>query len=234
MTDAEAAQAEGGECVFGALDLFKHLGGDAAAVFDARGEACRGGLVPDIERGGAGKGADVFLGQPSIGERREHGVLRGGLLAGAVVAGVVGVEAVDDVRDAAGGALALEDGEELVLAVEAAGGVVAGVVLAGELGGGDGDERNGLRGGEGYGLAEMAAGERGRVRDDGEHAAAEDGVSGMREIGGVDAAGVGDDDALEFLETAMERFAFRRQIRRETGDLRIRDGGGGHISDVSV
>ena len=60
-------------------------------------------------------------------------------------------------RDAARGALALEHGEELVLAVEAAGGVVASVVFAGELGGGDGDERNGLRGSEGDGLAQVTA-----------------------------------------------------------------------------
>ena len=158
VADAEAAKAEGGERVFGAFDLFKHLGGDAAAVFDARGEACGGGLVPDIERGGAGEGADIVFGQPRVGKWRLHGMLRSGLLAGAVVAGVVGVEAIDDVRDAAGGALALKHGEELVLAVEAAGGVVAGVVLAGELGGGDGDERNGLRGGEGDGLARDGGG----------------------------------------------------------------------------
>ncbi len=93
----------------------------------------------------SGEGADVFFGEAGIGKRREHGMLRGGLLAGAVVAGVVGVEAVGDVGDAARGALAFEHGEELVLAVEAAGGVVAGVVFAGELGGGNGDERDGLR-----------------------------------------------------------------------------------------
>ena len=90
MADAEAAQAKGGECIFGALDLLQNFGRDAAAVFDARGEAGGGGLVPDIERGGAGKSADVFFGQASVGERREHGVLRGGLLAGPIVAGVVG------------------------------------------------------------------------------------------------------------------------------------------------
>jgi hypothetical protein len=133
-----------------------------------------------------------------------------GMLAGAVVAGVVGVEAIDDVRDAAGGALAFEHGEELVLAVEAAGGIVAGVVFVGQFPGGDGDQRNGLRGGEGDGLAQMTARERGRVRDDGEHAVAKDGVGSVRKIGGVDATGVGDDDASELTQAAMERFPLRR------------------------
>ena len=104
-----------------------------------------------------GPGCGRFLGEAGIGERGEHGVLRGGLLAGAVVARVVGVEAVDDVRDPTRGALALEDGEELVLAVEAAGGVVARVVFARELSGSDSDERDGLRSGEGDGLAQVAA-----------------------------------------------------------------------------
>src|ERR1700679_2063864 len=133
-----------------------------------------------------------------------------GLLARAVVAGVVGVEAIDDVRDAAGGALAFEHSKELVLAVEAAGGIVAGVVFVGEFPGGDGDKRNGLRGGEGDGLTQMTARERGRVRNDGKHAAAEDGVGSVREICGVDAAGVGDDDASELTQAAMERLPLRR------------------------
>ena len=133
MAHAEAAQAEGGECVLRALDLLQNFRRDAAAVLDAGGEAGGGGLVPDVERGGSGEGADIFLGEAGIGERREDGMLRGGLLAGTVVAGVVSVETVDDVRDPAGGALTFEHGEELVLAVEAAGGVVARVVFAGEL-----------------------------------------------------------------------------------------------------
>ncbi len=61
MTHAEAAQAERGECVLGALDLLQHLRGDAAAVLDARGEAGGGGLVPDIERGGVGRGRGRLL-----------------------------------------------------------------------------------------------------------------------------------------------------------------------------
>ena len=126
-------------------------------------------------------------------------------------------------------ALALEDGEELVLAVEAAGGVVAGVVLTGELGGSDGDEGDRLRGGEGDGLAEMAARKRGGVRDDGDHAAAEDGMRGVREVCGIDAAGVGNDDAFELLKAAMERVTLCRQLGRESGRRRIRVDGCRHI-----
>src|SRR6476646_7658711 len=35
MADAEAAQAESGECILSALDLFENFRGDAASVFDA-------------------------------------------------------------------------------------------------------------------------------------------------------------------------------------------------------
>ena len=168
MTHTEATQAESGERIFGLLDLFEHFGGDAAAIFDARGKARGGGFIPDIERSGAGESANILLSEAGVRERREDGMRSSGLLSGAVVAGVVGVETVDDVGDAAGDALALEDGKELVLAVEAAGGVIAGVVFAGQLGGVDGDERNGLRCGKGEGLAQMTARKGGGVRDDGE------------------------------------------------------------------
>ena len=35
MANAEAAQAEGGECILSALDLFENFRGDAASVLDA-------------------------------------------------------------------------------------------------------------------------------------------------------------------------------------------------------
>ena len=46
--------------------------------------------------GGVGEGANFEFGEAGFGERRENSVLLGGALAGAKVAGVVGVHAVGD------------------------------------------------------------------------------------------------------------------------------------------
>ena len=153
MTNTEAAQAEFSKGILGAFHLFERFRGDATSVLDARGEAGGGGLVPDIERGVAGQHADIVLGQARISERGEYGVLDRCLLAGAVVAGVVGIEAVDHMRHAARHALAFENAKELILAMEATSGVVARVVFAGELASRNGDQRDILRRGKGDGLA---------------------------------------------------------------------------------
>ena len=54
MPHAELAQAEAAQEFLGLLDVAEGLGRDGKAVGDARGEAGGGGLVPDLEAGGAG------------------------------------------------------------------------------------------------------------------------------------------------------------------------------------
>jgi hypothetical protein len=63
VADADLMEAERVEGVFGALDLAEIFDGDWAAVLDARGEACAGGLVCEGEAGFAGEGADLGLGE---------------------------------------------------------------------------------------------------------------------------------------------------------------------------
>jgi hypothetical protein len=123
-------------------------------------------------------------------------VVGSGALTGAEVAGVVGVAAVGDGGEAELRAELLHGGEELVLAVEAALAVVAEVVGAGHLLGLQDVERDAVGFGEGDGGGELFAGQAGGVGQDGKHVLAEDLVGFVGEIGGVHAAGVGDEEAL--------------------------------------
>ena len=80
---------------------FSRCRGDGDAVREPRGQAGRGRLVPGGEPQLARPGADLGLGEPRLQQRRAHGVLRGGHGAGAVVAHVVGVGAVEHGAQAA-------------------------------------------------------------------------------------------------------------------------------------
>ncbi len=161
VADADLGEAEGVEGVFGLLDLGEIFAGDGAAVLDARGEAGAGGLVPELEAGLVGEGADLCFGEAGGDERGDGVVLRGGLLAGAELGAVVEVHAVGDVSEAAGCAALLHLGEELVFAVEAAVGVVALVVGVVELVGVEDLDGDVVVGGEGEGGGEFGAGEGG-------------------------------------------------------------------------
>jgi hypothetical protein len=214
VANAELAEAEGAEAVFGLFDLLKDFAGDSAAVFDAGGETGRGGAVLEGVSGGAGESADFGFGEADFSEGREDGVFLCGALAGAEVAGVVGVHAVGDVCEAELRAESTHDVEELVFAMEAAVEVVAGILGAVELFGGDDVEGHAETVGEGAGCIEVAAGQRGRICDDGDHAGAEKTVRGGRQISRVDATGVGDHEAAQLNQTLLESLEFgRRKIR---------------------
>ena len=131
MADTDLGEAEGVEGGLSLLDLEEGLGGDGAAVLDAAGEAGAGGFVGDFEIGEAGEGADLGFGEVCGDEGGGGMVEGGGLLAGAEVAAVVEVHAVGEVAEAEARAFEFHGGEEGVFAVEAALGVVAGVVFAG-------------------------------------------------------------------------------------------------------
>jgi len=64
--------------------------------------------------------ADFRLGQLGLGEGRSHGVLAGGLVAGAVVVAIVGVEPIEDRGETKIAGLRLAEAVELVLAEVAA------------------------------------------------------------------------------------------------------------------
>ena len=153
----------------------------------------------------AGEGADVLLGQSGVEKRSGNAVLRGCGLAGAEVALVVEVHSVGDGFESASRAEILHHREEFVLAVEAAGGIVADVLRAVEFAGRNNFKRNALLASEGDSVGELEAGEAGRVGDDRQQAVAEGLVSGPGQECGVSAAGVGDQSAAERAQRPVER-----------------------------
>ncbi len=216
VADADLEKAKAVEGGFGLLDLQKALPGDGEAVGDAGGEAGGGWFVGEGEAGLAGELADLQFCELGGDERGESSVFGGGALPGAeggdIRGAVVEVHAEGKVGEVSGGAEALHDGEELVLAVEAALGVVALVVRVREFVSVEDFGRDVVIRGEPEGGDEFGAGERGGVGDDGEHARAERLVRGPGEIRGVGAAGVGDEDRAEVLERKVEKLAFGWEI----------------------
>src|SRR5713226_7730242 len=124
---AELLKAEMAEGGFAALDEAETLGGDFGAVGHARRETRGGGPVPGGEPGAMRKMANFGFAQAGVEEGREHAMFFGGAMAGAEVEGVVGVDAIGGGGETALLGEGVEDGEELVLAEEAAVGGVGAV-----------------------------------------------------------------------------------------------------------
>jgi hypothetical protein len=141
---------------------------------------------------------------PGTQSRGGDVVLPGDVPAGAEVAFVVEIHAIRDGVEAARGAESFHDGEEFVFAVEAALAVVAGIFWAVEFGGRDDFEGDSVFSGKGDGVGEMGAGQAGGVGDYCQHVGAEFAVRDPGEIGGVHAAGVGDEDAAKVAQGSAE------------------------------
>ena len=132
-----------------------------------------------------------------------------GALTGAVVATVVGVHAVGDVRKAELSAEILHAFEKFGLAVEAAIGIIALVLGIFEFFGLDDAQGNAVRLCKGLGLLHVAAGETWRVGEDGEHAVAEDAVGYGGQEGRIDSARVGNHQRAERAQAIFKRVQFR-------------------------
>ena len=212
VADADLGEAEGMEGFLGLLDLGEVFAGDGATVLDAGREAGGGWLVGEGEAGFAGEGTYFEFGELRGDEGGDGVVLGGCLLAGAEGCfrwgAVVEVHAEGNVAEVVVGAGVLHLGEELVLAVEAALAVVALVVGVFKLVGVEDVGGDVVLGGEGEGGGEFGAGKGGGVCDDGEHVVAESLMGDVGEVGGVGAAGVGDEDGAEVAEGVGEERGF--------------------------
>jgi hypothetical protein len=99
-------------------------------------------------------------------------VLLGSLLPGTKVALVVEVYSVSDGIEAAPAAKFFHGREQLILAMKAAGSVIAGVFRTIEFAGHNNLKRDALLPGEGGRVRQLSASQAGRVGDDGQHVAA--------------------------------------------------------------
>ena len=193
------------EDIFGAFDLGEVFCGDWAAVLDAGGKAGAGGFVGEDEAGVTGQGANFGFGEAGGYERGLRVMEGGGLLTGPKFTFVVEVHAIGDGGETEGGALGFHLGEKFIFAMEAALSIVAGIVGVGKFGRLENLEGDVVLLGESDGIGEFFAGQRGGIGDAGEHAGTERPVSGEGEEGRICAAGIGDEDGAEVLESLVEQ-----------------------------
>lgn len=129
VADAELDEAELMEVLLGEFDLAQGIRSYGTAIFNTRGKAGGGRLVPEGEAALLGEGSDGLLAETGESERREHMVPLGGALPGAEVAVIIKIAAIGNFGGGEFEGDGLHDTKEFVFAVEAAGSVIAGVVF---------------------------------------------------------------------------------------------------------
>jgi hypothetical protein len=204
VTHAELPEAQFAKPVFALLDAAEGFAGHGTAIGDAGRKAGRCRFVPHLQAGAAGQLADVLLGQSGFGEGSEHPVLPGGRLAGPKIALVIDIHAVGKMPETEPLPFTLHHGEEFVFAMKAAKRVVLRVIGIVEFGRWENFQRDAMVPGETHGIGQMTAGERGRIRDDGPHVRAKSMARAPGQIGRIDSAGIGDQNAAKFTQTFFQ------------------------------
>ena len=153
-------------------------------------------------------------------------MLGGGLLSGAELgcAGrlVVEVHPVGEVGEAEPQACRFHLGKQLVLAVEAALGVVADVIGLVELSGLQDVGGNAVLRGEGQSGGKFLARQRGGIGDDRQHTAAERLVRSIGKVRGIGAAGVGDKQRSKVSQRLIQKRGFFRKVHCVVLRMRVR------------
>ena len=148
------------------------------------------------------------FGQAGFQQRGENAMLARGLLTGAKIALVVGVDSVGDGVEFVGLAVTFEDGEQFIFAMETAHGIVAdvgGVFQFLRFHHFDGDSALTR---EGECVFEVVSRQAGGIGNHGAHLGAERLMRGEGEKSGVHAAGVGDDEATAASEDLAQAVGF--------------------------
>src|SRR5882724_9555105 len=153
-----------------------------------------------------------MLGETGIAQWRGDLMLLGRPLAGAEVAPVVEVHTVGDRIEAAPAAKFLHRREQFVLAMKAAGSVIAGIFRPVELAGDDDFEGDLLFSGKGGCIRQLGAGQAGRISDDGQHIAAQHLVCRPGEKCRVHATRVSDQGPSQAAEAVVEQGSFGGKI----------------------
>ena len=127
----------------------------------------------------------------------------GCFLAGTKVALIVEVDAVGDGIEAACCAQSFHQGEEFILAEEAALRIVANVLRAVEFRSCDHFQRNGLLLRKGNRVGKLGACQAGGVGNDRQHVVPERLMCGPSQVGGIHAAGIGDEQTSQLTEVSL-------------------------------
>src|SRR5208337_832878 len=169
MPNAKLAEAHPAQCLFALFDDLQRLRRYGTPVFNARRQTRGRGLVPDAQSRESRELTNVVLSESSVEQRRSDAMLSRSLLAGPEIALVVGINAVSDHVEAALRAEPLHYREQLVLAIEAARGVVLAVLCALHLSSLNNGERDSLLFGERRRVLHLRARQAGRVGENRQH-----------------------------------------------------------------
>ena len=218
MAHAELPEPHGPQCVFSALDNTQRFGRNRASIFQARGKTGGGRLVPHPQVCLPRQFPDFSFVQTRFEQRGQNMMLARGLLSGAKVALVVGVDSVGDGVESAGLAVALEDGEQFVLAVKTAHGIVAGVCGIFQFLRFHNLDRNFALARKGECVFEMCPRQAGGIGNHGAHLAAKHLMRHPGKKSGVHATRVSDDQANTAGEDLAQAFSFLIEHGRSVHD----------------
>src|SRR5438552_14058496 len=152
--------------------------------------------------------ADLLLAQSSFTEWSGDAVLLSGRLARAKVSLVVQIYAVGDGIEAPASAEFLHYGEQLILAVETAGRVIANIFRPVQFIGDDDFERDSVFAGESGGVSQLGASQARRIGNDSQHIVAQDFMRCPGEKSRVRAAGIGDQGSSQGAQVPVKQNAF--------------------------
>src|SRR5258708_31482278 len=162
-------KAELAEVVFALLNRTQRGSSDWSAILNSRRKTGGGRLVPNAQAGLAGKRANFFLAQACFQKRRSDAVLRRSNLPRPEVALIVPVYTIGDGLELTRGGERFHDGEKLVLAMKAAGRIVADVFRPIQFFGANDFDGDVLLTCKGNGVGELESRQTGRIRDDRQH-----------------------------------------------------------------
>ena len=204
VAHAVASVAEGFEDELCLFDLAKLIGGDFGAVGNAGGEAGVGGFVPVSETEFLGVGSDGRFVDLRFLQRGADAMLASGAEAGAVVAEIVGVGAVENPAITLGTGVGDEGVVDVGFTEVTTVGIIDLVARVFGFGGGKFDELTADFIGDAAGVGEVVLGQGGGDRDGGSGVVAEIVVSQFEDEGGVNAARIGDEDAVKPLNERLK------------------------------
>lgn len=131
-------------------------------------------------------------------------MLLSGALAGTKIAGVIGIHAIGEVCESELDAQRFHADEELILAVKAAIGVVALILRAVQLLGGNDVQGDLLRESKVPGLMQIAPGKAGRIGQHGEHFVAQNAMGRGSQKCRINAAGIGNHEPFQRAQLAFK------------------------------
>jgi len=156
--------------------------------------------------------ANLLLTQTGFEQRRRHLVLPCRFLPGAKVTLVVRIHAVGDALEAALPAEFLHQGEQLILAMEAADGVVAHVLRTLQFLGGHHFQRDLPLLREGNRILQLETGQAGRIGNYRQHVVAKNLMGGIGQESGIHSARIGHQRTAQRAQVGLQALALGRQI----------------------